>query len=291
MIFHTQWTERFPAVDRGPLLGLWLLWAGLLVAAGQLQAQQCVVDSLAMTRLPVESVRLAARDHLDNIYLVTGSEGLEKYGRDGRLQKRYANNRLGRIASIDVSNPLKVLVWYGDFRTVVLLDRNLTFLGQLELLTGPWGEVRTVGAARDGNLWIYDDAAFTLRKIDPEGRELYVSQELNLLLQRRVQIAQLIETDDALLALTSSGSLLHFDPYAQFQGELPTESALSVIGVHRGQLYYRQQQPHAVVIRPWPLGQARSCLFPTSDEADRTWLLVPGLALRRSLAGWQAYYL
>lgn len=137
-------------------------------------------DTLRLVQtLPVRAA-LAASDNLSNIYIVTPDNSVEKYAPDGRRLARYSNNRLGRIARIDVSNPLKVLLWYADFRTAVFLDRSLTDLGELNLITAGYPEVRAITAAQDGNLWLYDEVNFRLVKITPEGEKRYESQSMNL---------------------------------------------------------------------------------------------------------------
>lgn len=180
---------------------------------------------LALT-LPVQA-SFATTDNLGFIYLVTRQNAIEKYSPDGRLLTRYTNNRLGVAASLDVTNPLKVLVWYADFRTVVFLDRSLTILGELNLSAAGFPEVRAIAAAQDGNLWFYDEIRFHLRKISPEGAELLESQALNQLLDSRLQISCLRDNGNEVLAADTAAGLLWFDIYGQFQKLAPRKNIAS----------------------------------------------------------------
>lgn len=177
---------------------------------------------LALT-LPVRA-SFAAADNLGFIYLITRQNAIEKYSPDGRLLTRYTNNRLGAAAGLDVTNPLKVLVWYADFRTVVFLDRSLTILGELNLSAAGFPEVRAIAAAQDGNLWFYDEIRFQLRKISPEGGELLESQALNQLLDGRLQISCLRDNGNEVLAADTARGLLWFDIYGQFQKLAPRKN-------------------------------------------------------------------
>jgi hypothetical protein len=178
-------------------------------------------DTLQPTMALPMTARLAASDNLGQLYVFTSSYAFEKYSTDLRFLARYTNNRLGYPSAIDATNPMKLLLWYADFRTVVFLDRNLTVLGELNLIQAGYPEVRTVASARDGNLWIYDEVAFKLRKITPEGHVMFESQDLNLLFNTRLNITCLYENDAALYASDAQQGLLQFDNYAQFNRVLP----------------------------------------------------------------------
>lgn len=194
----------------GPLL---LLVMALLPAL--LPAQE--PDTLALVQRLPRTARFAAADHLGNIYLICSDNQIEKYNGAGVLLTRFSNNQLGRAAALDVSNPLKSLVWYADFRTAVFLDRSLTPLGTLNLIDAGYPEVRTLCMARDGNLWIYDEVNFKLRKIQPDGSQLYESQALNMLLPDRMNITLLQDDGNRVYAIDPALGMLLFDVYGQFQ--------------------------------------------------------------------------
>ncbi len=227
-------------------LAYWLLT--LFVLPG-LRAQSDTFR-LALS-LPVEA-RFATADNLGNIYLIDTQNALEKYNPDGRLLSRYSNNRLGGATSIDVANPLKILVWYADFRTVVFLDRNMTALGELYLMEAGIPELRTIAAAADGNLWLYDEIAFQLKKITPAGSLLFESQALNQLAtvgahpsrtdssaeNRRIGFATIRDDGEKVLASDPAAGIFWFDSYGQLQQILPWTGVHRFILDHHDQLEY-----------------------------------------------------
>lgn len=185
------------------------------------QAPDRAADSFALLlTLPVEA-RFATADQLGNVYLITTQNALEKYAPDGRLLTRYSNNRLGQTTWLDVANPQKVLAWYADFRTMVVLDRSLTVLGELNLIGAGYPEVRTVAAAADGNLWLYDEVAFQLKKISPEGNVLFQSQALNMIQTERIAVTAIRDDGTQVLASDPALGILLFDVYGQYQRSLP----------------------------------------------------------------------
>ncbi len=203
----------------GAVLLTWLLpWWAL---------SQPVQDSLTLRRVLPLQARFATADNLGNLYLITLQNAIEKYSPEGRPLTRYTNNRAGIAAAIDATNPLKVIVWYADFRAVVILDRNLTPLGELNLIQAGLPEVRTVAAAADGNLWVYDEVAFQLRKITPEGQSLAESPRLNALMPERLPIESLHDDGSQVYAFCPQQGLLSFDAYGQFRYRMPLAGASS----------------------------------------------------------------
>ncbi|MFN8302500.1 MAG: hypothetical protein U0U46_08415 [Saprospiraceae bacterium] len=200
----------------------------LLGLCGAIALQAQPSDTLVVQRSLPLSARRATTDQLGNLYLVTAGNALEKYTPEGLFLTRFTNNRLGAIQSVDVSNPLKVLVWYADFRTVVFLDRSLTPLGELHLIDAGYPEVRTVAAAADGNLWVYDETSFKLSKLSAAGTPLYESQDLNLILNHRLQISSLYDDGVRVLAADPLHGLYCFDPYAQYLRTAPMEGVAEI---------------------------------------------------------------
>src|SRR5438552_18644937 len=67
-----------------------------------------------------------AVDNLDNVYVLASTDQLKKYNAAGDSVAVFNNvKKFGKLSTIDVSNPLKVLLYYKDFSTIVVLDRLL----------------------------------------------------------------------------------------------------------------------------------------------------------------------
>lgn len=184
-----------------------------------------------------QNAQFVTADHLSNTYLVHGFE-LEKYDSTGRFVTRYSNNRLGNTEFVDASNPLKIMVWYADFQTVVFLDRNLTELGRLNVAQAGWPAVRSLASAADGNLWVYDEASTQLLKISTAGEKLLESQPLNLEFSQR--FSPICIRDDGGQAVFISDpvqGVALFDPFAQLDKVLDIKG-LRRFEVENGLLVY-----------------------------------------------------
>jgi hypothetical protein len=196
---------------KSSIFGLSLFF--LLQALPRLAAQ----DSCRfLLRLP-QQAQFATADKLSNFYLITPGNAVEKYDSTGRQVARYTNNRLGQAAAVDAFNPLRILLWYADFQTLVFLDRTLNEMGQLNLNAVGYPTAQCVANSLDGNIWLYDNASFQLLKISPDGALLAQSEPLNFF--TRLQDSGLapsirLNAERVLLGLPGTG-LFAFDHFAQ----------------------------------------------------------------------------
>ena len=68
-----------------------------------------------------------AVDNLDNVYVINSSDQVKKYNSNGDSVAVFNNvKKFGKLSFIDASNPLKLLLYYKDFSTIVTLDRLLS---------------------------------------------------------------------------------------------------------------------------------------------------------------------
>jgi hypothetical protein len=198
---------------------------GLFISAGIFGEVCAQSDSLSLSvqrTLEAPDVATFRLDGTGNAYTLNTEGTIVKYDVKGQKRAQFSQNRFGTLKSINTQNPLKILAWYADFRTVVMLDRSLTQLGgALNLVEQGYPEVYAVAPAADGNLWAFDEVGFRLRKLDAEGNQVYESQDLNLLLDQRVAIREIIDNGEHVIAADTAQGLLVFDVFGQFQSLLP----------------------------------------------------------------------
>jgi hypothetical protein len=73
-------------------------------------------------------------DNLDNIYILNSRNQIKKLDVNGDSVAVFNDiKKYGQATFIDVSNPLKVLLYYKDFATVVALDRFLNIRNTIDL--------------------------------------------------------------------------------------------------------------------------------------------------------------
>lgn len=72
--------------------------------------------------------------------------------------------KFGQATLIDVSNPLKILLYYKDFATVVMLDRFLNSVNSIDLRKQNTLQAKAIGQSYDNKIWVYDEMENKLKK-------------------------------------------------------------------------------------------------------------------------------
>ena len=128
-----------------------------------------------------------AVDNLDNMYILTSRNQVKKYNSNGDSVGLYNDVRkFGQATLIDVSNPLKVLLYYRDFATVVMLDRFLNVVNTTDLRKQGILQARAIGQSYDNKIWVYDELEAKLKKVDEDGKLLLETPDFRLLLTESV---------------------------------------------------------------------------------------------------------
>lgn len=177
------------------------------------QKETAPYDVLYEIREPFEDLAL---DGLGNLFTLSPDGEIRRYNEQGKLLYRFSEVRLGRVGSMDVSNPLRVLVYYPEFLTVVLLTNTLAISGELDLRPLGFNRVRAAGLARDGRIWLYDEANFQLVKIDERGQVIRRSEPLSYVLDLNLQPVALSERNNRLFLLDPQHGILVFDAFGTY---------------------------------------------------------------------------
>lgn len=122
-------------------------------------------------------------DNLDNIYVLNSRNQIKKFNVNGDSVAIYNDvKKFGQATLIDVSNPLKVLLYYKDFATVVMLDRFLNSVNSIDLRKQNIFQAKTIGQSYDNKIWVYDEIENKLKKVDEDGKLLQETPDFRLLL-------------------------------------------------------------------------------------------------------------
>lgn len=122
-------------------------------------------------------------DNIGNIYTVKEDE-LVKYLPSGKFFARYSNLRLGSIASVDATNPLKLLIYYRDFQQLVFLDNQLSTNSDavsLEALGYEQTDLACAGA--NNSFWIYNKQNNELLRFNENSKKICSTGNLKQILR------------------------------------------------------------------------------------------------------------
>lgn len=161
-------------------------------------------------------------DNLDNIYLINNTNQLKKIQGNGDSVGVFNDvKRFGNPSSIDVTNPLKLLLYYRNFSTILVLDRFLNIRNTINLRKQNIFLVNTIASSYDNNIWLFDEEDYKLKKIDEEGRVLQETTGLRILFDSVPSPAQIIDRDNYIYLYDAEKGFYVFDYYGGFKNRLP----------------------------------------------------------------------
>jgi hypothetical protein len=135
-------------------------------------------------------------DNLDNVYILTSNNAVKKLNSRGDSVAVYNDVRkYGQVSLLDVSNPLKVLVYYKDFSTIVVLDRFLNVRNTIDLRRQNIFQVKAIGQSYDNKIWLFDEIDNKLKKIDEDGKLLQETPDFRLLLSSSFSPLKIFDQD------------------------------------------------------------------------------------------------
>jgi hypothetical protein len=160
-------------------------------------------------------------DNLGNIYLVYKTDQLKKINANGDSVGVFsAVRRYGQLYSMDVTNPLKILLYYKDFGTVVTLDRFLNVRYTIDLRRLNIFQAKAVGLAYDGNVWVFDEQEGRLKRISEEGRLVDQTNDLRFFFDSLPSPHQLIDQERLVYLYDSTKGIYTFDYYGALKNRV-----------------------------------------------------------------------
>ncbi len=160
-------------------------------------------------------------DNLDNIYLLSNTNQLKKITPDGDYVVFNDVRKYGKLFSIDATNPLKILLYYKNFSTIVVLDRFLNIRNTINLRKQNIFKVKTIAASYDNNIWLFDEGDAKLKKIDDNGEVLLETVDFRNLFDTIPSPIQIVDRDRFVYLYDTTKGFYTFDYYGAFKNRLP----------------------------------------------------------------------
>jgi hypothetical protein len=159
-------------------------------------------------------------DQFGNFYDISSRE-VKKYNKKGELLFTYSNNILGEISSVDVFNPLKILIYFRDFTKILSLDDAMSARGDvLNLNDLNLEETSLVCRSYNNGVWFYNPIKYQLTRI--ENRQVInVSSNLSNLLGENIQPNYLLEFNEKVYLSDIKSGILVFDIYGTYLKTIP----------------------------------------------------------------------
>lgn len=160
-------------------------------------------------------------DNLDHVYLITNNSQLKKLNANGDSVGVFNDvKKYGNPDYIDVTNPLKALLYYKNYSTVVMLDRLLTVRNTINFRKQNIFSVNNVTLSYDNYIWIFDEEDLKLKKIDEEGKLLQATTDWRMLFDTVPAPVKIIDRDNFVYLYDPAKGFYIFDYYGSFKNRL-----------------------------------------------------------------------
>lgn len=180
---------------------------------------------------------LFTTDNFGNTYLAKGDE-IRKYNPQGDLLKIFSAKSLGKISSIDATNPLRVLVFYRDFASILFVDDLLSQNGDvINLLDLSLEQSDAVCTSFNNGLWFYNRQNANLIRLDADLQTVVNTGNLNRLLNTTFKPNFMLEHNGYVYLNNPAEGIFVFDIYGTYFKTIPFKG-LDHFQVKENQLIY-----------------------------------------------------
>lgn len=160
-------------------------------------------------------------DDLGNVFALTASGQLKKYNTNfdstGVLNEI---RRYGRLHSISGENPLRSLLFFREFRTILVLDRMMQVVNKVDLRKAQIFQVQAVAQSYDNMIWVFDEQESKLKKIDVEGKLVFESADLRLIFSDAISPSTIFDMGGYVYLYDEKHGLFIFDNYGALKNRI-----------------------------------------------------------------------
>jgi len=188
-------------------------------------SQKQASDSFVLVKSYTGNIADVALDNLDNLYIISPTGQIKKLNAAGDSVGVYNQAKnYGKLYTIDVSNPLKILLFYKDFSTIVVLDRLLANHSTIDLKQYSVLNPSAIGNSYDNNIWVYDEFDNKLKKIDEQGNKLLETPDFRTLFDEAIAPQKIFNENGLVYLADSTNGVYVFDNYGSFKKRIPVKS-------------------------------------------------------------------
>lgn len=167
----------------------------------------------------VKSIPTAASaihaDQFDLLYIVEDYK-ISQYNTNGELLYIYENLEQGIISKLDLSNPLKPVVYYEDFNVVCILDNKLGLINTINLFDFAINQIAAISIPNTMQFWLYDKIDTKLKLYDKNFNLINESESFIQLFEELTEVKSLKIFNNQLYLLDEKGIKV-FDQFGTFK--------------------------------------------------------------------------
>lgn len=180
-------------------------------------------------------------DHIGNFYVINNST-LKKFDTHGNFLFSYTDLSDGNIGSVDVTDPLKILLFNHDYGKIKFLDNKLSLQQDyLNLSIIGFNTCSLAAISSDNGFWIYDPQSVQLIKIDNSMKVIQSSGNIADLTSDVFDPDFMVETNNKVYINNPETGLAVFDKFGTYLKLIPLKN-LEMFQIFNNIVYYIQNQ-------------------------------------------------
>lgn len=161
-------------------------------------------------------------NNLGELYIINLNNQLKKINDKGDSVGVFNEvTKYGKLSYVEAQNPWKTLLFYQNFSTIVLLDKYLNVVTNINLRKKNIFGVKAVGSSYDNNFWIFDEQENKLKKIDDEGKLLLETIDFRLLFDSVPSPTQIEDNEGFVYLYDPKKGFYVFDYYGTYKNKIP----------------------------------------------------------------------
>ncbi len=166
-------------------------------------------------------------DNFGNIYVIDKSS-VKKFDKEGKALSSYTEYGDGKISGLDVSDPLKIILFNADFGKIKFLDNKLTLKNNsISLFDLGYANASLIAASYESGFWLFDPLSNQVVRFDNSLQPSQSSGNINDLIGHDFAPNFLMESDNILYVNDPRYGIFIFDRYATYLKMIPIKNLKS----------------------------------------------------------------
>jgi hypothetical protein len=179
-------------------------------------------------------------DQLGSAYGIRNGE-IVKWDKGGQEWTRYSNKLIGSDLQLDVTNPMKVLLFSPDQMRLIFLDSRLGELREeVNLFREGYEQVSLAATSHSNGFWLYDPINFQLIRYDQYFKKERTSLNLAQILRLEFFPTALIEVDNTVYLSDPAHGIYVFDVFGNYIKRIPIKGVEQMMVADK-RIFFRQE--------------------------------------------------
>lgn len=187
--------------------------------------------------------RFFLTDQMKNIYIITYKNELLKYDGEGYFDSRFSLKKYGKIASVDVTNPYKIILYYTDYQCIVIIDAALNPIKTLYLNDMGVANAGAIAMGDAGHIWIYDSGVNKILRYSVDATGFKLAHATPPLSMTGLQPNHMLVRENMVYMNVPTKGIVVFDQFGKYIKTLDMKNA-SELQIIENQLFYKQKSKY-----------------------------------------------